>query len=381
MTRPIITIFVWYCSLCMVFAQGNFNAQERTLDSLMRSVIDHYNKPPVHNFMLYARNFESGFEAHKGVGIVGRNDEPIDANFQFKNASITKMFTAALTLQLVEQGLLSLDDPVAKYLGDVEYVRFSEFHTFEGINYSDSITVEHLLRHSSGLADLFEDTNFILTVLVFRNRRFDPDRVIRKYFKYKLHKKTTNRPGDGYHYSDMNYTLLALVIEQITGTSYPQALRKRILEPLQLENTFLEYHEPMTGHGRQVDTYIDKINITRKVNTSFEYGAGGLVSTTEEQARFIKALFDLEVFKNQATLDLMTDISHSKQYGQTAGMGMFKFDFADREFYGHGGFYGSLLLYCPSEDVVLCATVGQANQPFDTRRLIDDMARCVVETN
>jgi hypothetical protein len=89
----------------------------------------------------------------------------------------------------------------------------------------------------------------------------------------------------------MNYMLLGFIIEQITGALLPHNIRTRIREPLDMQHTYFEYYEPTVEGAPQIDTYYNRLNLTRKVNTSYEWAGGGLVSTTAEVGRFIEALF------------------------------------------------------------------------------------------
>ncbi len=362
-------------------AQRTPAQKDAALLRLLESKLSHEGKQPVHNFMLYAENEASGYVFHQGVGIVGRDATPIDADYQYNIASITKTFVAVVVLQLAEEGVLDLQDKAAAYLDAYDYLDMDEVHLYEGAPYGRAITIGQLLRHSSGLADIFTDqaTRFTLSVLLHKKRQYDIERVVRLYFKYKLHKKAHFPPGKGYHYSDMNYHFLGMIVEQATGTTLAAQIRQRILEPLGLENTYFIYYEPERGHGKRIDAYLNKINVTQKVNTSYEYGGGGLVSTTKEQARFIQALFRGELFQHASTLEAMMDCSATESSGGAYGYGLSKYELDGQALYGHGGFYGSLLLYQPEKRITLAINAGQANAPFDAVETVGEMLRIVEE--
>jgi len=349
------------------------------IESIMKSVLVHEGKHPVHNFLLYAKNVNDGFEYHKGVGIIGRNSAPIRNNFQFKTASITKTFVAVVVLQLVEEGKLNYNDKVYKYLLDIEFLNFDKFHILDGVEYAKEITVQHLLRHTSGIGDIFTDkeTRFVLSVLLNKKKSYNEEQVVKKYFKYKLHKHPTNKPGEGFHYSDMNYMLLGFTIEQITGHSLAENIRKRILNPLNMQNTYFEYYEPEVGIKQQVDTYLNKLNITKKVNTSYEWAGGGLVSTVKELGTFIESLFTLKLFRHKETLDKMIDLKPAQEYGKDAGMGIFKYRINEEDYFGHGGYYGSLLVYGMKDRIIIAANIGQANAELDPQILMDSLVRTI----
>ncbi|MEM8889074.1 MAG: serine hydrolase, partial [Bacteroidota bacterium] len=255
---------------------------EQALSKLLTSQLSMEGKRPVPNFMLYALNRKKDLEVHLGLGIKGRNEEAIEKNYQFRIASITKTFVSTIILQLKEEGKLQYSDKVSHYLSGIDSIRYDDFHHYEGRPYSANIDIEMLLQHRSGIADIFTDaeTRFNLSVLTHKKRQFTPVKVLDRYFKYKLHKKALFKPGEGYHYSDMNYMLLGFVIEQIEGMPLHEAYRKRILDPLGLKDTYHEYLESPRGSLQQIDAYLNRINLTQKVNTSYEWAGGGLISTT-----------------------------------------------------------------------------------------------------
>jgi D-alanyl-D-alanine carboxypeptidase len=347
-------------------------SREERVRYLLQEHIYHKGIQPVHSIMAYLENQPEGIVIHEAVGTLGRDDTPIEADYQFKTASITKVAVATVILQLVEEGEIHLDDPANMYLEDIDYLRYDDLHILDGVSYADEITIDQLLQHRTGLADIFTDTEtrFIISVLTHPKRTYSVQRVFETYYRYGLNETPHFRPGEGYYYSDTNYMLLGLIIEQVSGDDLPSQLRKRIIEPLEMENTYFEYYEPATGHGRQVDTYLAFINVTRYAKTSHEWGGGGWVSTTKEMATFIQALFAGRLFEDEATLALMLDNSENAAEGKTYARGINIYELGGEQYYGHGGYYGSLLLYHPQKRVTLSVHVAQVVQPFDPEPLV-----------
>jgi len=362
-------------------AQSDFERKERSIDSLMQAHIIHDGKKPVNSFLLYAKNDKTGFEVHKGLGIVGRNDTVVDAEYQFNCASITKTFVATIILQLEEEGKISLSDYMYKHLQNLDFVRANNIHILDGLNYSHQITIEQLLQHTSGIADIFSDaaTRFNISVILHKKRQFSTQSIMDRFFRYNLHKKPHNKPGEGYHYSDINYMLLGFIIEQITDKSLPQAIRARILEEANMQQTYFEYYEPTITSGKRVDSYLGKINITQKVNTSYEWGGGGLVTTTKDLGIFIQLLFKNGFFNDNSTLSKMTDLEKVKALGANYGLGLFAYEVKGKLFYGHGGFYGSLLLYEPIDGITLSANIAQATPPYNSEQLVRKLLDIIME--
>ena len=370
------TLF-WFVS----FAQESSIAKDEIIDSIMGSYLIHEGKRPVHNFLLHSKNEKTGYEVYKGAGILGRDDSPVEADYQFKVASITKTFVSVVTLQLVEEGKLKLDDLAGSYLKDLKFLDYENFMFYNDTAYAEQITVEQLLRHTSGVADIFTDkeTRFVLRVLTHKKKQYNEQDVVDLYYKYKLHKNGLSKPGEGYHYSDMNYMLLGFVIEQVTGKSLAQNIRSRILEPLDMENTYFEYYEPARGKLKQVDTYLNKLNVTKKINTSYEWAGGGLVSNTKELSRFIQAVFNNRFFSEEM-LERMIDLSPAQKFLKDSGMGIFLYKIKDREYFGHGGFYGSIMLYSPAQKISMAINIGQAEADLDPYELVDALLK-VIETD
>ena len=121
------------------------------------------------------------------------------------------------------------------------------------------------------------------------------------------------------------------------------------------------------------DSYLNRTNITEKINTSFEWAGGGIVSTVEEMAVFIQAIFN-EQLLNTESLNNMMDISSTAKFGEKYGLGLEKFEIKNKVFYGHYGAYGSLLLYSPAEELTISLNVGQGNPPFSLGKLVYDIS-------
>ncbi len=342
-------------------------ARDKQMAHLMREHIVHRGWQPVHSFVLYAENQPEGILIHQGVGTVGRNDTPVNADYQYNIASITKPIVATLILQLMEEGKLALDDPAAMYLREIDYLQFDELHILDGKSYADRITIDHLLQHRTGLGDIFIDTatRFNVSVLLHPRRQYSPKRIMETFFAYNLNERPHFKPGEGYYYTDINYVLLGLVIEQITGESLPDQIRQRVLEPLTMDATYFEFYEAERGSGKRMDSYLGPLNMTRYINTSYEWAGGGLVSTAEDMATYIQALFEGTLFERESTLPLMLDNAANQADGETYARGINHYTLDGETYYGHGGFYGSLLLYHPQKRVTLSAHLAQANAPYD----------------
>ena len=134
------------------------------------------------------------------VGAAGEAQpgEAMTPQHTFRIASISKTFTATVVLQLVEEGKIALDDPVAAPLSNHPYVRFDQLL---GDHYGPQITVRQLLTHTSGLADYILDQRFAALVMDHPQTQWSPKLIFEKYYEYALNQQVRFTPGEGYHYS------------------------------------------------------------------------------------------------------------------------------------------------------------------------------------
>ena len=163
---------------------------------------------------LYA---EKGEIVSKGaIGFRDPGDTlPITEDTIFQLASISKTFTGAATLLVVRQGKLSLEDRITKY--------FPELTAYEGV------TVRHLLNHTSGIPDYFDDADWFIDLWKKEQRVPGNDEILR--FLQETKAKPYFAPGEGLEYSNTGYNLLALLVERLSGVPYEEFLQRNIFEP------------------------------------------------------------------------------------------------------------------------------------------------------
>ena len=339
------------------------------LDRLTQSYLSHDGEHPVHNILVYLQDQVGCKIYHRGFGLADGQTVSAEKDDQFKIASITKMFTAVLTLQFYEEGLLDLDRPVHHYLADIDFINFDTLHIYQGTSCGRSITARQLLHHGSGLADLFMDGEEQFIEYVLRNpaRQYTPRLLFDLFYQFGLNRASVALPGATFHYSDTGYFLLGLLAEELSGSSLAALYRKRILEPLGMKNTFFEYFENWDHPVRMSHVFYDRVDVNTRVNTSYDWAGGGLVSTTSELARFIQELFAGTLFRSSSTLDLMANDSNE---GYALGLKL------SGPFMGHYGFWGGTLGYDPEQNVTISLTINQVNPPFDRLEMINNLLEC-----
>jgi D-alanyl-D-alanine carboxypeptidase len=320
-----------------------------------------------------------GVDVEVSAGIADlASREPLVPGSRFRIASVTKPFVAAATLRLVEDGLLSLDDSVATLLpGEVdEVLRSGGYET-------ETITLAHLLTHTSGIYDFASDAydptiadGFTAQVHRDPGRRWT--RVEQIGFAMS-HGKPYGPPGAVYAYSDTGACLVGDVLERTTGLTMGGAIRRLVgYERLGLAHTWQETIEPeppdLPPLSHQYEGEHDVSDMDASVDL---YGGGGLLSTCGDLARFFRALLRGEVFGRAATLETMTttlsgvpraeDVSESDDPGRAA-MFLFRVDAGGESWWGHDGYWGTPAYTCPARDVTVVAGHQRSNMPADFGR-------------
>lgn len=256
---------------------------------------------------------------------------PVAPGDRFGVGSITKTFTATLVLQLVDAGVLTLDDSVSQWLGNPVVAR---------IPHVDEVTLHQLLNHTSGIYDVFDDDS-PLWQDAYLGEGADWTRVwtsmeVLAYADGAKHAPYF-APGKGAHYSNTGYILLGLIIEEATGQGYAERLHARILDPLGLEDTFYAATEPVPGE--KVDAYQQiegKLVNVSAIDLSSPGAAGAMVSTTRDLARFAEALIGGELLR-PATLAEMVTFIPSGRPNLEVGLGVFRWQMPSGALVGNSG--------------------------------------------
>lgn len=286
-------------------------------------------------------------------GYAGKAD--ISENINMKNcvvskaASITKTFVAVLALKLVEEGVFNLDDPLEKWLPNEVVNKVANIQ---------KCTVRQLLNHTTGIPDLIDNNDFYLGVLNDPARNWKPEELIR----YVYGEPAIFESGQSVSYSNTNYLLLALIINKATGKNHGALVRERVIQPLQLKNTFYFWHDNLTSVAQgYFDLYNNGtiLNLTN-YNTGSGNGYGGLYSNVFDLQVFIEALVRERTLLSEASLNQMLTFTEEEEGANRAnGLGIFK-DFlerpADQFAYGHRGRdlgYTADMFWFPNQDYTM----------------------------
>lgn len=292
---------------------------------------------------------------------------PMRTDHTFRIASTTKMFLGIVTAQLHTEGRLDTNRVITDFLPAA---------ITRHIANSDAITVRQLVQHSSGIYDFADNTGGLLTYLM-DNR----DALVwppLRQLSYAYDKPAYFPPGKAYHYSNTNFLLLGLILDRVTGHHYSEEVRERILEPLKLAHTYCELYEPRRGelaHGYENPFGLLEEDVTGW--TPSVGGHGGMVSTAEDLAVFVRAVTGTHSFLNNATRALIKNQSRTE--GDRPWYPVYRYDFgiypqrwvgndvpveAAPLFFGHGGAtpgYKCEMFHEPRRDITVvffCSSTG-----------------------
>lgn len=312
--------------------------------------------------------------AWSGTGGNLKGSEHPGQEAQYYIASITKTYTATVTMILYEQGLLSLDDTISLYLSrDV----VSGLCIIDGIDYSNEITIMQLLSHSSGIADYYSDPT-VDGDTAFQQFIEQPEKkwsVMDTIHFAKSELQARFIPGTANHYSDTNYQLLGLIIEKISGKPLHTVYDELIFTPLELHNSWLVGYPRNESHksASVTDIWLNGTAVTRVRKNGSYWADGGIISTATDGITFLKALNQGKLISNE-TLGLMQNWK-SIHYPIEYGLGLDRMNHpAMLKLWGHSGSSASFLYYYEKDDLYISGTLNTT----DANRLSFDLIKHAV---
>ena len=327
---------------------------------------------------------ENGKVVYKGAfGMANMEwNIPNTPDTRFRLGSITKQFTAMLTLQLVEQGKIKLDGKISDYLTDYRK------------DIGEKVTVHHLLTHTSGIPSYTGQPGF------FENVSRNPYKVsefVKKYASGDLEFE----PGSRFSYNNSGYFLLGAIIEQVTGRSYEQVLKENILDPAGMKNTGYDHHNTIipkraSGYSKTADGYTNALYL----DMSIPYAAGSMYSTVEDLYLWDQALYTDKLISAQSKALMYKPFLDDYAYGWVVRNASFKQNDKPVQVIAHGGgingFTTTIVRY-PNEKnlIVLLDNTGTGyldrlseslakilyNQPYDAPKvsIVETLEKTITE--
>jgi CubicO group peptidase (beta-lactamase class C family) len=349
------------CVLVVLATHGIALSQSSSTDkaSKIDEVLSLANKYQLFNGSVLVA--ENGKVIHKkGYGHANMEwNIPNTPDTRFRLGSITKQFTAALILQLVDQGKVKLDGKLSDYLPTYRK------------DIGDKVTVHQLLTHTSGIPSYTGLPGFISDV---SRNAFTVDDFVKKYTSNDLEFE----PGSKFSYNNSGYFLLGAIIEKVTGKSYEQALKEKILDPLGMKNTGYDLHGPIiekraTGYQRSANGYRN----APYLDMSIPYAAGSMYSTVEDLYLWDQALYTDRVVSAQSKALMYKPALADYAYGWVINKAEFGNGASAAERIMHGGGingFNTLIIRYPQQKHLI-VLLDNTSQGESLDRLEDTITR------
>ncbi len=279
---------------------------------------------------------------------------PMPENPSFEIGSVTKQFTAAAILRLVEDGKLSLEDDFTQYM---------EFDTKGRV-----VTVGHLLNHTSGIDSYTEISGFGDLAV----HDYERDSLVRLVEQQNF----LFEPGEALIYNNSAFFFLGLIIEKVSGMSYEDYLKEAFFTPLGMSNTYYcSTSEVVAGKVYGYGYSGDGLRQKQFIEHTWPYAAGSLCSTTEDLLIWMKALHGGKIFGTDSYQKMITPGTLSDGTGVRYAMGLTNYSNFGNQEIGHGGGIPGFLsqtTYFPESDLYLIClvnTTGPKGAPYFVEEL------------
>lgn len=288
--------------------------------------------------------------------------------------SVGKTYAAALAMRLVSERKLDLDSRIEKYLGRKSW--------FSRLPNNNAITVRMLMNHTSGLVRYEFKEQFTRDLTANPGKVWKPEELI----AYVFDSQPPFPAGAGWEYSDTNYIVLGMIIEEITGKKYYDLVRAQLLEPLKLTRTVPSDSRRIPGliqgyaglgnpFGGSDEMIVDGQFV---LNPQFEWTGGGMASTAEDLARWAKAIYEGRAFPKAMLSEMLNGVPARLGPEAKYGLGVIIRPSPYGTTYGHSGFFPGYLtemMYFPEHRVAISVQVNTSV----SRSLGKPLSRFVVE--
>lgn len=299
-----IFIIILFSALSLGTAFPQINKPK--LDSLFNILAE---KNKAMGSLTISKNGKVLYSRTIGYSLISDNEKKASTDLtKFRIGSITKMFTATMIFQLMEERKLKLSSPLTDY--------------FPNLPNAEKITINNLLNHRSGLHNFTSDPEYITWMTQPKTREELLSIISASKFDFQPNEKAA--------YSNSNYVVLGYIIEKITGKSYSENLKERITSKIGLSNTYTGSKTNLSKNESFSYQFVSDWNQLPETDMSIPGGAGSIVSTPTDLTKFIEALFSLKLISS-TSLDLMKTITEGY------GMGIFQMPFNRKMAYGHTG--------------------------------------------
>lgn len=282
-----------------------------------------------------AQNGKIIFQKSIGFSEV-ENQQKINQETKFRIGSVTKTFTAVLVLKTLEEGKISLNERLSKFLPKIKN--------------SEKINIQQLLQHRSGIFSYTDDNDYAQQY----GKAQTQEEIISKIESYP----SLFEPDEKFQYSNSNYYLLGVILEKIHQKTFAELVQKYISEPLNLQNTYVG--GKIGTHPNEAYSFDFQQNAWKKSSQedmSVPMGAGAMVSTPTDLIAFSEALFGGKILSQNSLKQMLSTKNHY-------GLGLMEIPFYEKKGYGHGGSideFAAILCYFPEEKITFARVYNGTN--------------------
>lgn len=308
------------------------------------------------------------YEFHQTFTAGSLDGYPITDEQPFHVASVGKAFTATLIGCLLDDGAIFLNDKITNYLEDE---LLDGLFVVGGKDYRHEVTIAQLLNHTSGIAGFFDDEakgieNMQTLIHQQKDKFWTPKELVRYTADYQT---PIGVPGEVHHYSDTGYILLGLITENVSGQTFDTMLKERIFNPLGMDDSYLMlYSEPKNEMRPIADVWLSGVNAKDYTSLSIDWAAGGIISTTSDLTKFVRALNNGKIISTD-TLEQLYTFDHKYMRGIHYGHGFMEYHFEEfsptmksiPNYVGHMGVLGTQMFYDKTTDTVYISSFGSAD--------------------
>jgi CubicO group peptidase (beta-lactamase class C family) len=315
--------------LLLFLVVWNFsNLQAQNFDQLDEFLETLYEHQKIMGNLTIAKDGNTIYSKSVGYQFINeKENKPITNTSKFRIGSITKTFTAVMVFQLVDEGKISLNQPLSKY--------------YPQIPGSKNITISNMLNHSSGLFNIAADENF--------NEQKETTKE--QMLAMMVNHEPDFEAGSKHEYSNTNYVLLGYILEDLEKTSYSEILNSRIVNKLDLENTYFG-NAINISNSECLSYYYEDDGSLHEANQAIMTipgGAGGIVSNPSDLVVFINALFNGDLM-SESSFKIMTTINDE------FGSGVFSAKRNGMTIFAHNGTidsFRSMYIYIPEQKIAI----------------------------
>lgn len=363
--KTILTFAILLSFIFSSYSQISEELLQKTIDSIYTA------NPESIGIIVHVESPDKNISWSGTAGYTSKNmQNKIGPNQPVLIASNTKTYISATILRLVEKDKIEINQSIKKLISNKTRKLFES----EGYNL-ESITLAHLLSHTSGIPD-YVNKDFVKLIVDNPKYRWTRDEQL----EFAL--KTGNlidKPGEVFSYADANYVLLTEVIEHLTDQHFYTAMKELLMyKALKLENTWFPSLEEKPANSKPlVHQYYSSKNFDSYTqDPSWEtYGGGGIACTMNDLAKFTYNLFNFNIIKDTATFNLIFTKIDAKNVNppdynlDDYRLGINGYEYGEFKGYGHEGFWGTIAVYFPELNTSIAVSISEKDQ----RKLIPEI--------